>query len=74
MEAGIREVVVATKDPNPAHAGRGIRLLRKAGIRVRTGTGSREARRLLAPFNALITTGRPYLTLKLGKTLGTCPT
>ncbi len=69
LAAGITRVVVATTDPNPKHRGRGLRELRRAGIAVETGVGGAEARALLAPFTKLMTTGRPYLTLKMAMTL-----
>lgn len=34
LAAGIRRVVVAATDPNPAHAGKGLDLLRQAGVEV----------------------------------------
>jgi diaminohydroxyphosphoribosylaminopyrimidine deaminase/5-amino-6-(5-phosphoribosylamino)uracil reductase len=67
--AGIRRVVAAVRDPNPKHRGRGIRLLRAAGIEVQVGTMAVEAGYLLRPFAKWIRTGRPFVTLKLGLTL-----
>lgn len=69
MAAGIQRVVVATTDPNPKHAGRGLDVLRARGVVVVSGTCENEARELLAPFAKWITTGRPWVTLKLGMTL-----
>ncbi len=69
IEAGIRRVVGAVSDPNPAHAGRGWRILREAGIEVVTGAGEEPARRLLEPFAAVQRTGRPFVTLKIASTL-----
>ncbi len=66
LRSGIRRVVVGARDPNPRHAGRGIRLLRRKGIAVIEGVRAGEARELIAPFARWITTGRPLLTLKLG--------
>jgi len=69
LQAGIRRVVVAAIDPNPKHAGRGIRLLRRQGIQVDVGTGGGEAADLIAPFACLLRTRRPWFTLKLGLSL-----
>ena len=69
LARGIRRVVVATKDPNPAHAGRGIRILRRAGVEVIAGVCLAEADALIAPFSKLILTGMPYVTLKLASTI-----
>ena len=69
IRAGISRVVVGTVDPNPKHAGRGLRQLRKAGIRVDLGACAEEARDLIAPFACHITQHRPFITLKLGLSL-----
>lgn len=69
LERGIRHVVIGTKDPNPVHAGRGIRLLRRAGVDVITGVCRAEAEALIAPFAKRILTGMPYVTLKLAITI-----
>jgi diaminohydroxyphosphoribosylaminopyrimidine deaminase/5-amino-6-(5-phosphoribosylamino)uracil reductase len=37
LAAGIRRVVVAATDPNPAHAGKGLDILRQAGVKVSSG-------------------------------------
>ncbi len=69
IERGIRRVVAACRDPNPAHAGRGFRRLRRAGVEVTTGVCRSEAERLIAPFARRMLCGMPYVTLKLGVTL-----
>lgn len=61
---GFRRVVVATVDPNPKVAGRGIEKLRKAGIEVETGLLEDESRRLNAAFMTAHSLGRPFITLK----------
>lgn len=65
IQSGIRRVVLAMRDPNPRHNGRGAAILRKAGIEVIEGVGESEARQLIAPFAQWIRTRRPYVTLKL---------
>ncbi len=69
VAAGIRRVVVAIEDPDPAVSGRGIRTLREAGVEVDVGLGADAARGLLAPYLHQRTTGRPYVVLKLAATL-----
>lgn len=69
LERGIRRVVIGCKDPNPLHAGRGIRILRRAGVDVITGVCRAEAETLIAPFAKRILTGMPYVTLKLASTI-----
>ena len=69
LEAGIRRAVVAVRDPNPQHAGRGLAILRRAGIEVSEGTCAPDARRLIAPFAKWIRTGRPFLVLKMAASL-----
>ncbi len=69
IRAGVREVVVAMKDPNPLVAGRGLAALRKAGIVVRTGTMRREAAALNERFTWWHTMGIPYVGLKWAQSL-----
>ncbi|HAL92888.1 MAG TPA: bifunctional diaminohydroxyphosphoribosylaminopyrimidine deaminase/5-amino-6-(5-phosphoribosylamino)uracil reductase RibD, partial [Verrucomicrobia bacterium] len=69
IRAGIARVVVGATDPNPRHAGRGLRLLRKAGIQVDAGACAGEAADLIAPFACHMLRQRPFFTLKLGLSL-----
>lgn len=69
LQAGIQRVVVAAIDPNPLHAGRGVRLLRRHGIQVAVGACAQEAAALIAPFACHVQHNRPFFTLKLGLSL-----
>lgn len=69
VAAGIRRVVVAIEDPDPRVAGRGIALLRAAGLSVVTGVMAVEATELNAGFLSKITRGRPLVTVKLATSL-----
>jgi diaminohydroxyphosphoribosylaminopyrimidine deaminase/5-amino-6-(5-phosphoribosylamino)uracil reductase len=46
IESGIKAVHIAMRDPNPLVKGKGLRLLRKHGIRVNVGMCRREAKEL----------------------------
>lgn len=67
--AGIRRVVVGCMDCNPKHAGRGLAILREAGIDVISGICEKECLELNAAFFWWISTGRPYVRLKMAMTL-----
>jgi len=69
LAAGVKRVFAASKDPNPKHAGRGLRLLKKQGVEVTSGICKTEGDELIAPFSKHVRTGLPYVTLKLGTTL-----
>jgi len=69
ISAGIKRVVVAAKDPNPQHAGRGFKLLRRAGIDVTCGVLAEEANRLNESFNHWIVHRTPFVTVKAAMTL-----
>ena len=69
LEKGVGRVVVSVTDLNPQHAGRGLEILRDAGVDVVVGVCEKEGRELIAPFEKFITTGMPYVTLKLASTL-----
>ena len=69
IKYGIREVVVAMVDPNPYVSGMGIKTLRKAGIRTRTGILRKEAQRLNEVFIKFIINNEPFVTLKMAQSL-----
>lgn len=69
LAAGIPRVVVAMRDPNPLVSGRGNRRLREAGVEVSVGTLEKEARLLNETYIHFISTGMPFLTLKMAQTL-----
>jgi len=69
LAAGIRRVVVGSRDPNPHVPGDGVGRLRRAGISVDTAVLGDECDGLIAPFRKYITTGRPLVTLKLAASL-----
>ena len=69
IEAGIKRVVVGTRDPNPEAAG-GIEHLRKAGIDVEVGLLAEEAAALNAPFLwSFERADRPFLAVKVATSL-----
>ena len=67
--AGIARVVMAMRDPDPRVDGRGLAMLRGAGIAVEEGLLEAEARALNAGFFRRIQAGMPVVTLKLASTL-----
>jgi len=69
IAAGVRRVVVAARDPNPRHNGRGLTVLRRAGLRCDAGLLADEATRLNTVFNHWITTGQPLVTAKAALSL-----
>jgi diaminohydroxyphosphoribosylaminopyrimidine deaminase/5-amino-6-(5-phosphoribosylamino)uracil reductase len=69
IRAGIRRVVAAMPDPNPAVAGKGFQRLRQAGIDLTTGVSEAEARKLNEGFASWIRIGKPFVMLKSALTL-----
>ncbi len=67
--AGIWRVVVGATDPNPAHAGRGLEVLRAAGVDVTSGVLAAECADLNLIFNHWIVSGAPLLAAKVAITL-----
>ncbi|GAB3627753.1 riboflavin biosynthesis protein RibD [Pandoraea terrae] len=69
IEAGIKRVIAAMEDPNPLVAGRGLAILRNAGIEVRCGLLEQEAQELNIGFVSRMTRGLPWVRLKVAASL-----
>ena len=69
IQAGIANVYIAEVDPNPSVAGKGIRQLENAGIRVQTGICTQEAAELNEVHRKYIQTGTPFVILKTAMSL-----
>ncbi len=69
IEAGIREVVAATRDPNPEVNGRGLAQLEAAGVTVKSGLMKEAADELNDGFISRIRRGRPWVRVKLAHSL-----
>ena len=69
IDAGVGTVVAAMRDPNPAVSGKGFEALRAAGIAVTEGLLYSEAAAINPGFISRMTTGRPYVRLKLAMSL-----
>ncbi len=67
--AGVARVVSAVEDPDPRVAGRGLAILRQAGIAVTEGVCETEAREINAGFFLRVLQGRPLVTLKVAASL-----
>lgn len=65
MKSGLRSIEIAVKDPNPSVAGRGIRMLRKAGLSVNVGLLGVGAAKLNEYYFRSVVSRRPFVTLKL---------
>lgn len=69
IKAGIKKVVIGTKDPNPLVAGKGIQILKDHGIEVIQGILEEKCRDINRVFFHYIQTGMPYVTMKYAMTM-----
>ena len=69
IEAQVDRVVAAMEDPNPQVSGRGLKMLRDAGIEVRCGLLANEAAELNIGFVSRMTRGRPWVRMKVAASL-----
>lgn len=68
VKTGIPNVVISTLDPNPKVSGRGVDILRKAGVNVEIGILENESRKLNRRFFCFYEKKRPFITLKWAQT------
>ncbi len=69
IAAGVAEVIIGSHDPNPQVSGQGVAKLRQAGITVSEGVLRQQCDELNRGFFKRMTTGIPWVTVKLGMTL-----
>lgn len=69
ITAGVRRVVYGCVDPNPRHAGRADRILRRGGIEVTRPVLEDACRTIIRPFATRMLEKRPFLTIKLACSL-----
>lgn len=68
IEKKIPRVVIGTYDPFPAVSGRGVKMLKDAGIEVHVGALESECRELNKAFFCYLEKKRPYIVLKWAQT------
>lgn len=69
IKKGIKSIFIAVTDPNPAVQGKGIRLLKKAGIKVKLGLLGAEAEKLNEVFCKSVASPLPFVILKMASSL-----
>jgi len=69
ITAGIKKIIVGATDLNPKHAGKGIKILRRAGIEVVHGILGDECAKLNEAFNHWIVHRTPFVTVKAAMTV-----
>ncbi len=66
---GIREVIMAMRDPNPLTNGKSIAKLRRCGIKTKVGILEEEAARMNEAFVKYITAKMPFVVAKCAQTI-----
>ncbi len=69
LKSGIRRVFIGMKDPDPRVSGKGIKILQKAGIQVRSGVLQKECEKLNEAYIKHRKTGRSFVILKMAMSL-----
>lgn len=69
LEKKIRKVYVGSMDTNPKVGGKGVQILREAGVEVETGILEEECCRMNEVFFHFIETGKPFVVMKYAMTM-----
>lgn len=69
IKKGINKVYVGMEDPYPKVNGKGIKMMRDAGIDVKVGILEKECRVLNKFFLKYLLRSRPYVTLKIAQSI-----
>lgn len=69
IKSGIKEVIVGLKDPNPLVNGRGIKILKDAGVKVKVGILQDELKNFYKDYSKRFSKKKSYVVLKYAMTL-----
>ncbi|MBF0385395.1 MAG: bifunctional diaminohydroxyphosphoribosylaminopyrimidine deaminase/5-amino-6-(5-phosphoribosylamino)uracil reductase RibD [Candidatus Omnitrophica bacterium] len=69
IKSGIKEVIIAAKDPNRLTDGKSIAKLKKSGIKVKMGVLNAHSRALNESFMKYINTKMPFVATKTAQTI-----
>ncbi len=69
IRSGIKRVVIATLDPNPSVRGKSVKILKKAGIKVKVGVLEEEAKKLNEIFFKNMQKRMPFVVVKVAQSL-----
>ena len=69
IQSGVRRVFAGMKDPNKLVQGKGIRVLKAAGIKVSVGMMKNDCEKLNEVFVKVMKTGVPFVTVKTAMSL-----
>ena len=69
IKSGIKQVVIAMRDPNPVNNGNGIRKLNRHGIKTKVGLLAKDAMAMNRPYIKFITKKIPFVTVKVAQSL-----
>jgi diaminohydroxyphosphoribosylaminopyrimidine deaminase/5-amino-6-(5-phosphoribosylamino)uracil reductase len=69
LDAGVSEVHIALLDPNPLVSGKGLKILKAAGIKTFVGQHEERAREINEGYIKYITTGMPFVIAKFAMSL-----
>lgn len=69
IDAGVKQVIIATLDPNPLVSGKGVAILEDAGIVVKIGLLEDESKQLNRAYIKRMQTNLPFVTCKIAMSL-----
>ena len=69
IQSGVTRVFAGMKDPNKLVKGKGIRILKAAGIKVSAGLMKKDCEKLNEVFVKVMKTGMPFVTVKTAMSL-----
>ena len=69
LEKKIKKVIIADRDSNPLVSGKGIRVLKRAGVRVMAGVLEAEALELNKAYHYWVRKKKPYVIVKVAQSV-----